>query len=120
MTSTPLRVRNTRAYVGTYQHLDDWTDIGRFIQTASGDVLQPGDADDICEPHTLVLTGLVELDQPVDDETVAQALRDTFTSEGCGHEYDCCGCRSFRVGDVKRCSEELPLWTLLVHSSRNY
>jgi hypothetical protein len=45
-------------------------------------------------------------------------IYDTFTREGCGHGYDCCGCASTNVESVRRVGRHQ--WHIELRHSRNY
>lgn len=75
------------------------------------------DVDDMCEPRTSVYRIKI-LCGSVDPETVREAIKWTHrTKGGCGHDWDCCGCRSYYVGDILQSGDE---WIFEVHSSRNF
>jgi hypothetical protein len=115
-----IELRKTRTYVGTFQHLDDWKAIGaatiymREAEAADRD----GEEPDFTEP--MVQHGLVHfaaIQEGVTEGEIVQALRDTFTKNDCHHEYDCCGCRSFRAS-AKHVAG--PVYKLTIRSSRNF
>lgn len=110
-----LSLRETRTYVGTYQHLDRWLDIGSYKVLAESTV--DGDEDDYCEPQTTTMLVCVQTDEPQPVERVERALDDTFTQHDCHHEYDCCGCRSYRAQAVHLGAGH---YKVTVGSSRNY
>jgi hypothetical protein len=112
-----LSLRLTHTYVGTYQHLDKWEDLGTVDEIGTRE-LPPSEEDkaDMTEPLGRELFALVKSEAPEDQ--IRRALEDTYTSQGCAHDYDCCGCRSFSATDVKRVTGDL--WRVEIHSSRNY
>ena len=112
-----LALRLTRKYVGTYQHEDEWNNIGTATEKLSG-IDDHADDDDPCEPVTQLYCFEVKTDEPQEPKTIEQAFRDTFTKWGCAHEYDCCGCRSYRVSRVAPCGNDE--WLVTVSSARNY
>ena len=114
MTHYDLQVRETHKYVGTYQHLDRWKDIGRATVIESEVVSKDPDAIE----ETTVVRNVVTVHSEAPDDEIAQALRDTFTSEGCAHEYDCCGCWSHYARKPRKLSPGC--WEVHVSSSRNY
>ena len=78
------------------------------------------DPDDMCDPISNICRIWVNTgSNPASLEDIRQALRDTLSSNGCSHEYDCCGCRSYYVS---RCDYEPESgeWLVTVSSSRNY
>jgi hypothetical protein len=111
-----LSIRQTRQYVGTYQHLDRWLDIGSYKVLASTTVEDDED-DGYCEPQTTTMLVCVETDEPQPSNRILRALDETFTQHDCHHEYDCCGCRSFHAR-----SEHLGAghYKVTVGSSRNF
>lgn len=118
-----LKSRQTRKYVGTYQHLDEWQHIGDYevLETRTKEI----DDDDPCDPARTTMIVAIKCDDPDEsDAIIRKALHDTFTHAGCHHEYDCCGCRSFAVTSVKRLHRKSRLfdqmWRVNVYSSRNY
>lgn len=112
-----LEKRLTHKYVGEYQHLDDWQRLGTFTVVAQGTT--DTDYEDICQPQTTTIFGRVsDVPRGTPRADIEKALRDTFTSEGCAHEWDCCGCRSYRVNSVTRLRDGH--WKIIVGSSRNY
>lgn len=89
-----LSLRETRMYVGTYQHLDRWLDIGSYKVLAKTTV-DSDDPEDYCEGQTTTMLVCVQTDEPQPLHRVIRALDETFTQHDCHHEYDCCGCRSY-------------------------
>jgi hypothetical protein len=121
--SDTLSVRLTRRYVGTYKHLDEWRDIGGYevLETRTKHV----DDADVTAPARTTIVVAIKCDDPDEsDAIIRKALYDTFTHEGCHHEYDCCGCRSFSVTNIKRLHRKSRLfdqmWRVNVYSSRNF
>lgn len=116
MNST-LSVRKTNKYVGTYDYLDEWEDIGT-MQQIGYEVHKDEEDDDYCEPMSQTYYLLITTEEGVTTEQIVNALHDTFTKAGCHHEYDCCGCRSYYTHDVENTTGNL--WKVVVGSSRNY
>ena len=117
-----LELRKTQKYVGQWKHLDEWEYIGEFKElgvTTDSDY----DEDDPCESRTdYLVVRIVKIEDGTTDDEIVQALRDVFTSHGCSHEYDCCGCRSYRATHVDRLGSygEDMTYVVTVHSSRNF
>jgi hypothetical protein len=109
-----LAVRKTHSYVGTCSHLDDWESIGSFevLEHKS----ETDDEDDPCQPTTITLTLRVESD--ADPKDIENALHASLSSQGCHHEYDCCGCVSTSVETVAR--QDDGTWIVTQGASRNY
>jgi hypothetical protein len=100
-------------YVGTCSHLDRWQSVGRAKVFPARLVREPGK--DIADCGTYVLTAKIPAGQ--DPLASREALRDHFTSEGCHHDYDCCGCRS-TWAEVRRIAGRT--FSVKLHVSRNY
>lgn len=118
---TELAIRLTHKYVGTYRHLDQWQTIGSYELLASA-TSEPRDDDepDITDPRTTynVVRVTPEPRFAHRTKTIRRALIDEFTSWGCAHEYDCCGCRSYQARNAVQMDDNR--WIVEVNSSRNY
>lgn len=144
-----LELRLTHGYVGTYKHLDKWLHLGTIDVIGTRELpLDPAE-DDITEPKGTEVFALIKIDpdsadffnrwinspesktpEAIDDKNafdkwvtqqIATALMDTYSSHGCAHEHDCCGCRSYSASNATRVARgERDLWRVEVHSSRNY
>lgn len=110
-----LALRRTHGYVGTYRHLDKWEDIGTIEMLSSATVNT--DEEDHCEPMRTTHHVIVDA-QGMGNRMIVKALRDHFSVSGCAHEHDCCGCRSYYAGKIKRRTGDL--WCVEVDSSRNF
>lgn len=77
------------------------------------------DEEDICESAlTVYKLEIVDREPDVTDEQIDEAMNWTFGTRGrCGHDHDCCGCRSYWVRDVIGADTD---WIVSVSSSRNY
>lgn len=121
MARIALELRKTHKYVGAYQNLDEWETLGSAEITSR--IVRPADEDDYCEPYKHVWYLKVQLDEPQDtpeyENSVKQALRDSFTHAGCAHDYDCCGCRSTYVRRVIHLGDS-DRFIVIGASSRNY
>lgn len=112
-----LNLRLTHTYVGAYKYLDKWECIGSLDEIGMRDIpLDSDQQDDYTERKGREIFVLVTSDAPESD--IATALCDTYTNQGCAHDYDCCGCRSYFADDVKRVTGNL--WRVEVWSFRNY
>ena len=111
-----LRVRETHDYVGTFAHLDRWSDVGGYVML-SGRPLPTGDDADGSLLPGLAVTLLVEAEGDVDDATLERAIVDSFTSRGCAHEWDCCGCTSTSVDSARRVRGDV--WAFDIGRSSN-
>lgn len=114
MTDT-LQLRKTHKYVGSYKHLDEHEDIGTYTQQSEIARTSPIFLDDMTDPRTV--TKFVSVVSSHLNDVIRQALEDTFSSRGCAHEHDCCGCRSYSATASKVSAH---LWCVVVSSSRNY
>lgn len=116
-----LAIRETHKYVGTYSHLDEWRSIGSFEQIGHK-VLPRNEAEesDMCEPISeqhFVQVSIYE-DEQATVKDIETALLDHFTKQGCHHEWDCCGCRSYSASQAVNLGG--PIWRVDVESSRNF
>lgn len=121
MRAISLEIRKTHKYVGTWKHLDQWETIGTAYELGSRDIKQPeGDEQDYCEPRrTLIHVKVKPLEgESIPLQEIKRALRDAYTSHDCAHEYDCCGCRSYYVQDVRKRVDGT--FCVTVDSSRNF
>lgn len=109
-----LEIRETRKYVGTYQHEDRWRVVGTGKVIAQGKT--ETDPEDETEGHSV--TRFIEVTTESTDAEIKQALKDTFTMSGCHHEYDCCGCWSSRATKVEKLKDNL--WMVVIAASRNF
>ena len=115
--SRTLSYRATRKYVGTYAYLDDWTDLGTIVELATSGVVSSGDPGDGTDPMVETKIVRIESDGASEPGVIRTAIEDSYTSDGCACEHDCCGCRSWSAiaapigGDV---------WRVVISSSRNY
>ena len=90
--------RLTHKYNLGWRHLDKSIYMGS-VKLTERRVLEEGNGHD--EGATYIQYARIPAGARIKD--VLQALRDTLTHSGCQHEYDCCGCASYRVR-VKRYS----------------
>ena len=89
-----VELRKTHKYVGTWKHLDDHEYLGVAKVLRGRELVQPLAYYE--EPsHGPVRLFSVIVPRGVDRKKWEHALTDTFSSWGCSHEYDCCGCASY-------------------------
>lgn len=115
-----LERRVTHKYVGTYRHEDEWEVLGRVYLLATGKSEYPEDDDDNLEDaYSQKLFVRVELYDGVDasESDIKRALQDVYTSSGCHHDYDCCGCRSY-YANASHLRDDM--WMVDIYSSRNF
>lgn len=115
--------KKTQKYVGAYDYLDEWEDLGAAdvstIETREegcdwGGI--PFESDDYCDAGGYRMLVRMEKEFPYED--VKRAFYHTFGKRGCGHEYDCCGCVSTYVTSVETLNEKD--FIVEVNGSRNY
>lgn len=117
----PLELRVTHKYVGSYQHEDEWKEVGAYVVTYTEKwKLEETDEFDPTEPLKHVYHVQVDSHDDATVEEVSRALQDSFTKVGCHHEYDCCGCRSFYAKKPTSISDNNSVWLVEVNSFRNY
>jgi hypothetical protein len=109
-----LSIRNTRRYADAWRDLDDWTDIGsaKVISSHTIEIEEDPEYDEIFRVVE------VDLDQPEPLKIVCQALDATYTNFSCTHDWDCCGCRWYRVQTTTHIEGNRYLVALT--SGRNY
>lgn len=112
---TELMLRTTNKWADGYAHLDQWESVGT-MEEISNKSFDADDGEDLTEPRKQVIYAIITSAEP--DEKVKQALHTTYTRSHCTHEFDCCGCRSFRLSKAERVTGDL--WCVEVGSSRNY
>ncbi|QIG76893.1 hypothetical protein EVC30_064 [Rhizobium phage RHph_Y1_11] len=111
-----LERRLTHKYVGTYKHLDSHEYVGDALIRCRDEELV--DDEDPCEPTTITMVVEVVTEQPQPLNIICEAIRDTFSSHGCAHEWDCCGCWSTWTSEVAHAVNNKFLVELRSH--RNY
>lgn len=122
--ATSLELRKTHTYVGTYKHEDKWEYLGTITSLQRSEKCT--DEEDPCQPTTIINHIKVDLDKrdhsaPVwSDADIKQAIKDTLTTVGCHHEYDCCGCWSSHVSEVLPLTRQPGEYIIIQHASRNY
>lgn len=84
--------RLTHHYVGTCSDLDAHQFVAT-VRVTPPRVVREGNGHD--EGDTTVMH--CRAPAGVDLKLLARAIADTLTSEGCSHEWDCCGCASYRT-----------------------
>lgn len=97
MEAVHLELRLTHRYVDTYSHLDEWRSFGAApARLTPPKMVDPGNGYDEGGTYLRWAT-LPRLPRRADRADAARALEDTLSSWGCHHEYDCCGCASYRT-----------------------
>lgn len=108
-----LEARVTNRYVGTCSHLDEWQHVGRAKVMPQRLVRAGNGHDDL---GTYLAHAWIPAGQ--DPELSRQALEDHFTSWGCAHEYDCCGCISSQARIVRQITPRT--FSVAISFTRNY
>lgn len=127
-----LALRETRKYVGQWKHLDRWTDVGNYAVLGIA-THERSEDNEPCISQGPVLTytlrivlcpEILALPLMEQDAKIAQALHDEFTSWGCDHEYDCCGCASTMTHNVaciaRGVNGQPNIWTVEQSTTYNY
>lgn len=115
-----LSIRKTHKFVGTWQHEDEWEYVGDFenVATVTNDIEdENGPGSDPCAPQMTTRIGIIH-HEGKSNEAIEKAIHDTFTQWGCDHEWDCCGCRSYRVHEVQYIGKNY--WRVDIYSAQNY
>jgi hypothetical protein len=97
-----LEAQLTHKYVGTYSHLERFAPLGNVKVLGGRDTPEP-DEPDISDAGGRIFRVVAPsaMVRQHGAETIRRALSDLFTSWGCAHDYDCCGCVS-SMAYVKR------------------
>lgn len=90
-----LKMKLTDKYVGTHSYLDEWQQFGKIVFINSR---QHKNNEYETGSQTMIVQVLPF--EEVTEEQIHKCLHDVFTSRGCSHEYDCCGCKSQTVSKV--------------------
>lgn len=113
--SEPLSLRLTRTYVGQWDYLDRWREIG-LVTLTMGEP-QHTNEEDVSDPTTVEGFAEVQTYAPEHPRRIEEALTHTYSKSGCDHEYDCCGCRSF-TASAEHVGQNV--YRLTICSSQNY
>lgn len=113
-----LSIKKTNKYVGTYDYLDEWQEIGTYevLQRGTLEDTNP-DEEDYCDAGTAA--HVIKVTSAADDDDIRRALESSFSKHGCHHDYDCCGCISTSARAVKDAYGD-GRWIVITNSSRNY
>lgn len=107
------QVRLTHHYVDSCASMDDWGDSFEFEEVFRNP-LTPGNGYDDLGSVRVTIQG--DASKPAADQM--KALYSTLGYGGCSHEYDCCGCYSQSVSQLKQRSPGL--FTAILSTGRNY
>jgi hypothetical protein len=98
-----LDIRITNKYKDAYRHLDQEERIGN---TETLRIVERHVDEEHGESGSNLLFIRIQLDEdpgfPVDRQMIKDAIYNTYSYHGCGHEHDCCGCISQTVNRMKR------------------
>jgi hypothetical protein len=109
-----LSRRETFRYVGKHRDLDRWKPVGIAKVLPARQVRAP-EPENFDDGGRFLLRATIPAGQ--EPKASAIALRDLYTSQGCSHEWDCCGCRS-TYATVRRLSRRE--FAVFVDVSFNY
>lgn len=117
-----LLLRNTHKYVNGHSHLDEWETIGtadvlhRFTEAENpyGRNKNPRSGNE--ELSILVLEVVAYQNAPVTQ--VVRAIRDTFATDLCTHDFDGCGCTHTVVDEVYPHSHLSSRYTIALTTGR--
>jgi hypothetical protein len=88
--------RLTHGYVGSCDHLDQWTAVGQLAITPMRLAEQPDPEDAYYDSGTYVRFARLPAGLTRAQRTrYLRALQDTLSRHGCACAHDCCGCTSF-------------------------
>lgn len=110
-----LEIRKSYRYVTEYAYMDDFERIGRFSVLSYRVVDEGNGIDDLGSRIVRV-----RVDSGSNDDDIRRALSDAFSTTGCSHEYDCCGCqiRNAYEHQIKR--DKRKEWLVPMSVGRNY
>jgi hypothetical protein len=138
-TPTHIETRLTHGYVGSCAHLDRWASVcnarvtaPQTIKTADGEEASEGNTSAfllVLSPTSLAMAKKayrqLRLKGPRGRSTIPstfthwlrRAIETNYTSAGCHHEYDCCGCASSYADAYQTKRRE---FTVIIRRSYNY
>jgi hypothetical protein len=109
---TYVSARLTHKWADHCSNRDEWTD-SIPVKLLQGVLLSEGKSYDEGSTVRYRVIGPKNVDQKM----LKKAIRDTFSTGGCSHEYDCCGCPS-TYATVKKARKGI--FTAIVKTSYNY
>jgi hypothetical protein len=109
----PLEEKLTHKYVGEFDHLDEWREVGTY-SILNSRLVEEGNGHDEVGLYAI----RVRVDSDKSEDEVKAALNDAFTKWGCSHEYDCCGCLLLGVVKVKHAKRKE--YVVVQRVGRNY
>lgn len=99
MEAVTLYSRVTNQYADGWYHLDEWEHVAHVKMTPPR-LIREGNGHDDGGTYVRYFRKPTGLEQ----RRIHAAVRDTFSTNRCRHEYDCCGCvfTSVRTASVNR------------------
>ncbi|VWC39747.1 hypothetical protein BLA23254_06874 [Burkholderia lata] len=94
MNTLHVERRVTRKFVGAFQHLDAWDELGTVKHTPFRKVYSPARDDGADVSNGPVYVAFARLPAGVNAAEWRSAIEDSISTYGCAHEHDCCGCAS--------------------------
>ena len=110
-------LKRERRWYGRYYE----EDVSDYVEVESVSYRRPEDQAGDGDPTDPIYSEFIIWVKPSGHSaaTIKQAIYDTFRQkERCGHDYDCCGCRSHTIRDVEQIG--IFEWKFRAYSSRNY
>lgn len=129
-TPTRIEARLTHGYVGTCAHLDSWTTVCNARVTAPRLVKAPADEEASDGGSRAFIVALSPAQLAAARKVYSslksrlsfyhfleRSIEQNYTSAGCHHEHDCCGCASDYAEAYQTKARE---FTVVVRRSYNY
>lgn len=117
-----LNLRLTNKYKDAYRHLDEEMRLGT-VETLRSIDRHVDEEHGNSGSKLLIIRIFPDSEMQFTLDDLKKAIRDTYTYQGCGHEYDCCGCISQTVGNMKRLRQnnfgDSEIWAVQVSWYRN-
>lgn len=104
--------RTSHKYRDGWAHEDQWEHLG-VLKVTPAKVTEEGNRYD--EGDTYVRFARIQNISRKGFKMLKQGLQDTLSGSGCQHEYDCCGCASYR-SIIRRVGPRL----VLIHTRVSY
>ena len=102
--------RNTHRYRDGWAHEDSWEYLGSIKVTPARQVEEGNGIDE-----GGVFVRYARIRRQDDFRLLQRGLEDTMSTSGCRHDYDCCGCASYRT-TVRRVKPRL----VMIHTRVGY
>lgn len=109
--------RKTHHYRDGYSHMDEFEYVGR-AEIISCEMHRDYDG---CDETTSAVYTLRVIEMFGEEQDFQNGLDDHFSGSNCTHDYDCCGCWHYHVGEIEKIHlGNVALFKVPVHGSRNY